>query len=105
MAYTTRPLFGGAITASLPTNFADVSEIRQVPDHQEVWLDRDGFTSIVVDILERVQIDDGMSDAQALEYHLRDVVGEEDGEDGGKEEERTKTKVWRVSEAVLGTMP
>jgi len=53
--YVARDLFGGAITADLPTTFADVSDIRQVHDHQEVWLDRDGFTSVAIDILERVQ--------------------------------------------------
>ena len=32
-------LYGGAITAMLPACWRDVSEVRQVPDHQEVWQD------------------------------------------------------------------
>ncbi|GMH96772.1 hypothetical protein TrVE_jg14053 [Triparma verrucosa] len=32
-------LYGGAITAMLPAWWRDVSEVRQVPDHQEVWQD------------------------------------------------------------------
>ncbi|PBP18743.1 ran-interacting Mog1 protein [Diplocarpon rosae] len=57
--YTSTPLFGGALIVDLPSNFADVSAnrgstIRQVPDHQEVYLDKDGFTSIIFDITERL---------------------------------------------------
>lgn len=53
------------------------SQLRQVPDHQEVWIDKDGFTSIIFDILERV----GKSgtgpeiDGLALTTHLEDMVG------------------------------
>ena len=32
-------MYGGAITAILPACWRDVSEVRQVPDHQEVWQD------------------------------------------------------------------
>mmetsp|Transcript_3374 Transcript_3374/g.5832 ORF Transcript_3374/g.5832 Transcript_3374/m.5832 type:complete len:238 (-) Transcript_3374:224-937(-) len=36
---TTRPLFGGAIDIDVPSAWRDVAEVRQVPDHQEVWQD------------------------------------------------------------------
>ncbi len=100
-------LFGGAITASLPSTYADVrsatnstmkethlthdSEIRQVPDNQEVYLDTNGFASIVVDILERVE----KPDTEALQYHLHDIVEEDAGE----------TKVWSTAEAHLAKLP
>jgi hypothetical protein len=29
-------LFGGAITANFPQRFGDISDVRPVPDHQEV---------------------------------------------------------------------
>jgi hypothetical protein len=29
-------LFGGAITAQFPQRFGDISDVRPVPDHQEV---------------------------------------------------------------------
>ncbi|MBE3049193.1 hypothetical protein IMZ48_43190, partial [Candidatus Bathyarchaeota archaeon] len=55
------------------------SKIRQVPDNQEVWMDQDGYTSIIFDITERVgpkgsgpEIDGG-----ALTAHLEDVVGDD----------------------------
>ncbi|KAJ4292917.1 hypothetical protein N0V88_005580 [Collariella sp. IMI 366227] len=50
--YKKTDLFGGALTCDLPDNFADVSTIRKVPDNQEVYIDKDGFTSIIFDIGE-----------------------------------------------------
>lgn len=72
-------LFGGAMTVRLPANFIDVSDLRQVPDNQEVFLNSDGFESITVDILERVEgeiapettVD---TDLKALKYHVREIV-------------------------------
>ncbi|RSM06043.1 hypothetical protein CEP52_005915 [Fusarium oligoseptatum] len=75
--FVSTPLFGGAIVVDLPSNFADVSKLRQVPDNQEVWIDQDGFTSIIFDITERV----GSSgsgpevDGRAMTTHLEDMVG------------------------------
>nr|POE98288.1 putative ran guanine nucleotide release factor [Quercus suber] len=89
-------LYGGALQVSLPSNFADVSDIRQVPDHQEVWLDSLGFTSVVFDILERVELPISSSfssfstatpelpsnpDAEALKYHLHDIVASDGSSD------------------------
>jgi len=91
-SYRQVQLFGGAMTADFPSNFADASEIRQVPDQQEVWLDKDGFTSIIVEILERV---DKPSDIGALEYHLKDIV----------EEDVTDTKIWTSSQARFSRLP
>jgi hypothetical protein len=77
------------------TDPSPYSNIRQVPDNQEVYLDGDGFTSVVVEILEREE----KPDNEALEYHLRDLV--EDDEDDAAE----KTKVWWRGEAVGGKLP
>lgn len=89
--FTPVDLFGGALNAALPSTFADVSDIRQVPDHQEVWLDKDGFTSIIFEILERVE----MSDPEALKYHLQDLVEEDAGE----------TRVWTSGEVYFRMLP
>ena len=56
------PLFGGAISAHLPTRYVDVSDFRPVPDNQEVWTDASVDESVIVEILERVE--DGPSDAE-----------------------------------------
>ena len=53
------------------------SDIRQVPDHQEVFLDRYGFASIIFEIDEYVSEGDHgetLDDHQALLYHFDDIV-------------------------------
>lgn len=75
--FVSTPLFGGAIVADLPSTFADVSKLRQVPDNQEVWIDQEGFTSIIFDITERVG-ESGTGpeiDGRAMTAHLEDMVG------------------------------
>jgi hypothetical protein len=42
------------------------------PDHQEVYLDKDGFASISFDLTERV--DSVPNDEEALKYHLEDII-------------------------------
>ncbi|KAK2612226.1 hypothetical protein QQS21_001802 [Conoideocrella luteorostrata] len=75
--YFGTPLYGGAIVCDLPAIFADVSKLRQVPDNQEVWIDKDGFTSIIFDITERVgNPGNGPEiDGRAMTTHLEDMVG------------------------------
>ena len=48
------PLFGGAITCSIPIHWRDVSTVRQVPDNQEVYQDCTEETGavLVVEILQ-----------------------------------------------------
>ncbi|KZF18907.1 Mog1p/PsbP-like protein [Xylona heveae TC161] len=70
-------LFGGTIVADLPSAFVDASNIRQVPDHQEVYLDKDGYTSIIFEITERVN--DFNTDEEALSYHLQDIAEADEG--------------------------
>ncbi|GAA6060536.1 hypothetical protein JCM10212_006900 [Sporobolomyces blumeae] len=57
-----RQLFGGAITATLPAPFLDASDLRQVPDTQEVFLSPDSDLSLIVEVLEYVT-DDGAGDS------------------------------------------
>lgn len=49
----TQQLFGGAVTCDLPARFEDISEIRPVPDHQEVHADAAVDQSIIIEILAR----------------------------------------------------
>jgi hypothetical protein len=45
-------LYGGALKCALPSSFADASDMRQVPDNQEVWLDLESGLTIIVELLE-----------------------------------------------------
>ncbi|KAJ2021422.1 hypothetical protein IWW57_004904, partial [Coemansia sp. S610] len=64
-----RNLFGGAMTMVIPKAMTDISLIRQVPDHQEVFADALTDTSIIIEILESVPL----PGLQALEYHYKQV--------------------------------
>ncbi|KAJ8320118.1 hypothetical protein KUTeg_001705 [Tegillarca granosa] len=50
-----RTLFGGALSAVLPPGAADVSQIRQIPDNQEVFTHSQTDQSLIIEILEMVQ--------------------------------------------------
>jgi len=63
----TKELFGGAITALLPANLIDASNLREVPDNQEVFLYPSSSISIVIEILERVSAN---SDKDAAKFHF-----------------------------------
>lgn len=45
-------LFGGAMEILVPNGFLDVSEIRQVPDNQEVFVSNYSDASLIVELLE-----------------------------------------------------
>ena len=57
----TAKLFGGAFQIDLPDGFVDVSDFRQVPDHQEVWAEAKTDRSAIIEILERVDEKDEQS--------------------------------------------
>ncbi|KAL9101926.1 MAG: hypothetical protein Q9163_002864 [Psora crenata] len=69
-------LYGGAMEANVPSNFIDVSDIRQVPDEQEVYLSTEGFSSLIFDLRDRVT--HLLSDKEVIEYHLADIVDDGD---------------------------
>ncbi|KAI9710533.1 MAG: multicopy suppressor of ts gsp1 [Bogoriella megaspora] len=72
-AFQSIDLFGGAVKAQYPKNFIDASELRQIPDHQEVYLESDGFTNIVVEFLERPPDLKCPTDVDAALFHLSDI--------------------------------
>jgi flavin-dependent dehydrogenase len=60
-----------------------------------IYLDADGFSSVVVEILERVE----KPDPEALKYHFKDLIT--DDEDDAAE----KTRVWWSGDAVGAKLP
>jgi hypothetical protein len=67
-------LFGGAISVQVPTDFQDMSQIRPVPDHQEVFVKLDSIESIMFSILEYVDKSKAETDEDAVKYHLDDIL-------------------------------
>lgn len=75
MSFSQRKLFGGSISCDIPTAWRDVSNIRQVPDHQEVYqsISNDPTMpgpSMVVEILEHQQC----SNSEAAAYFFEDLA-------------------------------
>ncbi|KZV70487.1 Mog1p/PsbP-like protein [Peniophora sp. CONT] len=70
-----RDLFGGAITATLPTSLIDASDLRQIPDTQEVFLSPTSDVSIILEILESVPATDLID---AAKYHFNSLAHDND---------------------------
>eukprot|EP00741_Cyanophora_paradoxa_P021689 tig00000241_g20935.t1 len=45
-------LFGGAMRCTVPAEYVDASDMREVPDNQEVFLDPSGDESVIIEIVE-----------------------------------------------------
>ncbi|XP_032093997.1 ran guanine nucleotide release factor [Thamnophis elegans] len=65
-------LFGGAFSARLPPGSLDISELRQVPDNQEVFVHPSTDQSVIVELLEYQA---GVPDENAARYHFEDIAG------------------------------
>ncbi|KAL2484612.1 Mog1/PsbP/DUF1795-like photosystem II reaction center PsbP family protein [Abeliophyllum distichum] len=74
---TQRALFGGSITSTFPTRFQDVSNIRQVPDHQEVFVDPTRDESL---IFELIDLKANVPDEGSASWFLQDLANEQDAE-------------------------
>ncbi|KAM4548944.1 ran guanine nucleotide release factor isoform 1-T2 [Odontesthes bonariensis] len=67
-----RPLFGGALSAVIPHSATDISELREIPDNQEVFAHAHTDQSLIVELLEyQAQV----SDQDAARYHFEDIAG------------------------------
>ncbi|CAG7903718.1 unnamed protein product [Brassica rapa] len=72
-----RPLFGGAITSAFPQRFQDASNIRQVPDHQEVFVDPSRDESLIFELLD---FKSDVGDNGSASWFLQDLAREQDAE-------------------------
>ncbi|KAK6363190.1 multicopy suppressor of ts gsp1 [Orbilia blumenaviensis] len=70
ISFTEKELFGGAITANVPSTWTDLSNIRQVPDNQECFIDITGLATLIFELNERVEKE---NDEEAIIFHLSDI--------------------------------
>uniref|UniRef100_A0A3Q3EQT4 Ran guanine nucleotide release factor n=1 Tax=Kryptolebias marmoratus TaxID=37003 RepID=A0A3Q3EQT4_KRYMA len=67
-----RALFGGALSAAVPLGATDISELREIPDNQEVFAHPHTDQSLIVELLEyQAQV----ADEDAARYHFEDLAG------------------------------
>ncbi|XAR56015.1 hypothetical protein NMG60_11036288 [Bertholletia excelsa] len=74
---TERPLFGGAIVSVFPLRFQDLSEIRQVPDHQEAFVDPARDESLIFELLD---LKPDVADNGSATWFLEDLAREQNAE-------------------------
>ncbi|KAI9372045.1 hypothetical protein BJX61DRAFT_468100 [Aspergillus egyptiacus] len=84
-------LYGGAIRAVIPQGWLDASNLRQVPDHQELFLSPTTLSTLIFEINERVSNETALAalstssstttpttetdtDKAAVLYHLNDLL-------------------------------
>ncbi|OVA13345.1 Ran-interacting Mog1 protein [Macleaya cordata] len=72
-----RQLFGGAISSSFPLRFQDVSDIRQVPDHQEVFDDPARDECLIIELLD---LKHDVEDSGSAVWFLQDLATEQNAE-------------------------
>ncbi|XP_052447382.1 ran guanine nucleotide release factor [Carassius gibelio] len=80
-----RPLFGGALSAVFPPSAQDISELRQIPDNQEVFAHSQTDQSIITELLE---YQSQVQDADAARYHFEDVAASNKAVESGSWEIR-----------------
>ncbi|XP_041647625.1 ran guanine nucleotide release factor [Cheilinus undulatus] len=67
-----RPLFGGSLSAVLPHSSVDTSELREIPDNQEVFAHALTDQSLIIELVEfQAQV----PDQDAARYHFEDIAG------------------------------
>ncbi|KAK3003628.1 hypothetical protein RJ639_019627 [Escallonia herrerae] len=75
--FAERALFGGAIASTFPLRFQDISNVREVPDNQEVFVDSTRDESLIFELLE---LKVGVADNASATWFLQDLAREQDAE-------------------------
>lgn len=70
-----RSLFGGAIVCHFPTRFQDVCDVRQVPDHQEAFVDPARDESVIFELLD---FKHDVPDNGSATWFFQDLASEQD---------------------------
>jgi hypothetical protein len=103
---TRRDLFGGALTADIPEDFLDVSDVIPIDDHQEVFSRASSDESIVIEVLDRVRDVDDASIGRCMftdMCELNEAIESSLGYEGEDALERRLAGV-STSRIVFGTM-
>ncbi|KAL2853816.1 putative Ran-interacting protein Mog1 [Aspergillus pseudoustus] len=74
---TSKDLYGGAIKAVIPEGWLDGSDLRQIPDHQELFLSPTSLSNLIIEINERVSEETALSSFNS--NHNSDVLGSNPG--------------------------
>ncbi|KAG0222179.1 hypothetical protein B0O80DRAFT_465151 [Mortierella sp. GBAus27b] len=81
MSIVQQELYGGAITLSLPSKFDNISNVRQIPDHQEVFVNLREDQSVIIEILELAA---DATDENCAAFHFRQLAEDNNAEDASE---------------------
>ena len=73
-----KDLYGGAIKTKVPSRFFDASEVRQVPDHQEVFTDSLSDQALIFEIVSLVS---DVSNEESARFHFKEIAVANDSSD------------------------
>ncbi|KAA8649797.1 hypothetical protein EYZ11_005387 [Aspergillus tanneri] len=92
--FITHEFYGSTIKGVIPQGWIDASTLREVPDHQEIFLSATTLSNQIIEINQRVDRDEALSatrtqplstdslpetiDKAAIMYHLHDLCDESD---------------------------
>ncbi|BDD55595.1 hypothetical protein MPDQ_006921 [Monascus purpureus] len=66
--FSGQDLYGSALHAVIPEGWIDASNLRQVPDHQEIFLSPRTLSNIIIEINQRVSAHEALTVLQDQEY-------------------------------------
>ncbi|KAJ3336307.1 hypothetical protein HDU93_003111 [Gonapodya sp. JEL0774] len=72
-----RELFGGAIKAKISDGFLDASQLREIPDTQEVFVHSQTDASVIIEILEVADV----AGAECGSWHFWNIAEENDAKE------------------------
>jgi hypothetical protein len=71
LLFHNQPLYGGAMFSKLHNSYLDVSNLRVVPDHQEVFVDNDSDNSLIVELFD---YEKNLSEDAAIEHYFEELA-------------------------------
>ncbi|XP_028654193.1 ran guanine nucleotide release factor [Erpetoichthys calabaricus] len=75
--------FSGYFSGVLPHGYKDISEVRDIPDNQEVFVHPHTDQSIIIELLE---YQEHVGDAVAAKYHFEDLASSNEASNSGNSE-------------------
>ena len=74
MKYSKKELFGGAITSEVPETWADLSDIRPIPDNQECFQDSLFSKNPLMMVIEVLERQEHVEDHNAAAFFFNDLA-------------------------------
>ncbi|KAL4868597.1 hypothetical protein BDV12DRAFT_96343 [Aspergillus spectabilis] len=71
---TPQDLYGGALKAIIPHGWLDASELRQIPNHQELFLSPTTLSNLIYEINERVSPETALSSLHSTPSTTREAL-------------------------------